>query len=61
MLEVVERITRCVPAKVDPETGADSGDMLAALETAYGHQDFGVFARVIEGGTIAIGQDWRPA
>ena len=61
ILEVVERITRCVATKVDPETGKVAGDTLAALETGYGHQDFGVFARVIDGGDIAIGQDWRPA
>lgn len=61
VLEVVERITRCVATKVDPETGSENGDTLAALETSYGHQDFGVYARVIEGGTITIGQDWRPA
>ncbi len=61
VLEVVERITRCVATKVDPETGAANADTLAALESAYGHQDFGVYARVIEGGPIVIGQDWRPA
>lgn len=61
ILEVVERITRCVATKVDPETGDVKGDTLTALETAYGHQDFGVFARVIAGGNIAIGDEWRPA
>ena len=61
VLEVVERITRCAATRVDPETGAIAGDTLAALETGYGHQDFGVFARVIDGGEIALGQDWSPA
>ena len=37
------------------------GNTLAALETGYGHQDFGIYARVIEGGEIALGQDWRAA
>lgn len=60
-LEIVERITRCAATKVDPETGDMQGDTLAALEATYGHQDFGVYARVIEGGEIAIGQEWRPA
>jgi uncharacterized protein len=49
-----------VATKVDPETGAVRGDTLAALESGYGHQDFGVYARVIAGGEIAVGQDWRP-
>jgi uncharacterized protein len=61
VLEVVERITRCVATEVDPETGEVRGNTLAALEAAYGHQDFGVYARVIEGGDIATGQEWRPA
>jgi uncharacterized protein len=61
VLEVVERITRCVATTVDPETGTVRGNTLAALDTGYGHQDFGVFARVIDGGDIAIGQDWRAA
>lgn len=58
VLEVVERITRCVATTVDPDTGKVAGDTLAALETGYGHQDFGVYARVIEGGEIALDQEW---
>lgn len=61
VLEVVERITRCTATTVDPETGVVQGNTLAALETGYGHQDFGIYARVIEGGEIALGQDWRAA
>lgn len=61
VLEVVERITRCTATTVDPETGEVQGNTLAALETGYGHQDFGIYARVIEGGEIALGQDWRAA
>ncbi|MBN8631276.1 MAG: MOSC domain-containing protein [Rhodobacterales bacterium] len=61
VLEVVERITRCVATSVDPETGVVTGNTLAALETGFGHQDFGVYARVIESGDIALGQDWRAA
>ena len=30
-------------------------DTLGALQATYGHQDFGVYARVITGGTIAVG------
>lgn len=61
VLEVVERITRCTATTVNPETGAVEGNTLAALEAGYGHQDFGVYARVIEGGEIALGQHWRAA
>lgn len=61
VLEVVERITRCSATTVDPETGRVDGNTLSALEAGYGHQDFGVYARVIQGGEIAIGQDWSVA
>lgn len=61
VLEVVERITRCTATTVDPQTGEVSGNTLAALESGYGHQDFGVFARVVDGGSIAAGDEWRPA
>lgn len=61
LLEVVERITRCSATTVDPETGKVQGDTLAALEAGYGHRDFGVYARVIDGGEIALGQEWQAA
>ena len=54
ILEVVERITRCTATTVDPETGKVDGNTLSALETGYGHQDFGIYARVVEAGTIAL-------
>ncbi len=58
VLEVTERITRCTATTVDPESGKVSGNTLTGLETHFGHQDFGVFARVITGGDIAIGAHW---
>ncbi len=30
-------------------------DTLGGLQSAYGHQDFGVYATVTRGGTIATG------
>ena len=61
VLEVVERITRCAATTVDPQTGVVDGNTLDALEAGYGHKDFGVYARVIEGGEIALGQEWKAA
>lgn len=55
LLEVAEPITRCRATCVDPATGREEGDTLKALNEAYGHQDFGVYARVIEAGEIATG------
>lgn len=55
VLRVRERITRCKATTVDPTTGVSDVDTLGALETGWDHQDFGVYAEVVEGGRIAIG------
>jgi uncharacterized protein len=57
-LRVEERITRCRATSADPETGLAAGDTLAALQASYGHHDFGVYATVIEGGAVAVGDAW---
>lgn len=57
VFEVVERIERCNATKADPATGRISGDTLGALRTAYGHQDFGIYTRVIAPGDIAPGAE----
>lgn len=53
-LRIEHRITRCVATSFDPETGRPDGDTLAALEQRWDHHDFGVYARVIQSGTIAL-------
>ncbi len=58
VLRVEERITRCRATMADPDTGLVAGDTLAALQAAYGHQDFGVYATVLEGGALTIGDEW---
>jgi uncharacterized protein len=54
-LRVEERIGRCRATCANPETGAFDADTLGALEQGFGHQDFGVYARVIAGGDVATG------
>jgi len=54
-LRIEERITRCVATTFDPETGLPAGDTLAALDAGWGHKDFGVYARVLTGGPVALG------
>jgi len=61
VLRIEERITRCTATAVDPDTGKPAGNTLAGLQAAYGHQDFGVYGVVIQGGTIAAGNDWSIA
>ena len=53
-LRIEERITRCSATTVDPETGHRNADTLGGLQAAYGHQDFGVYATVVEGGSLAL-------
>jgi uncharacterized protein YcbX len=53
VLEGVERIRRCAATNVDPETGARDLNIPKALQSAFGHADMGIYARVIEGGTVA--------
>ena len=57
-LRIDERITRCNATKVNPVTGTPDADTLTALDAAFGHQDFGVYATVIHGGPVATGDEW---
>jgi uncharacterized protein YcbX len=54
-LRVVERVVRCNLTRTNPETGIRDADTLGALETHYGHKDFGVYCEVIAGGTVTEG------
>ncbi len=58
-LRVRERITRCRATAVDPETGLPDVDTLGALDSGWGHKDFGIFAEVIAAGTVAVGDRAR--
>ncbi len=54
VFRVRERITRCLATTANPETGIRDADTLGALKT-WGHQDFGVYAEVVKGGAISVG------
>ena len=60
LLRVRERITRCKATTVNPETGRSDADTLGGLQAGWGHQDFGVYAEVVEGGTVAVGDTVAP-
>jgi uncharacterized protein len=55
VLHVQERIVRCKATSANPATGQIDADTLAGLNAGYGHQEFGVYARVIAGGALALG------
>jgi uncharacterized protein len=54
-LKVVKRITRCAAINVDPETAARDLEIPQALMRRLGHNECGIYAEVIAGGTIAVG------
>ena len=53
--KIIEPIERCNATKVNPLNGESDIDTLNALNTYYGHQDFGVYCEVITGGSIEKG------
>ncbi|MEM8840329.1 MAG: MOSC N-terminal beta barrel domain-containing protein [Pseudomonadota bacterium] len=54
-LRVTERVKRCNATTANPATGLRDMDVPALLMEKWGHQDFGVYAQVIGGGTIETG------
>ncbi len=54
-LRVVQRITRCVATNVNPETAERDAKPVLELREHFGSADLGVYARVIEGGSVAPG------
>lgn len=58
-LRVEEPIGRCRATGANPDSGLQDADTMAALEAGFGHTDFGVFARVIAGGTVSLGDEVR--
>lgn len=60
-LRVTERIGRCSATHADPATGRRDLDLLELLERGWGHTDFGVFAEVVAGGPVALGDALAPA
>ncbi|MFT7107020.1 MAG: hypothetical protein ACJAVT_001542 [Yoonia sp.] len=56
MLELIEPIKRCKHTMANPQTGARDADTLAALHGGWGHQHFGVYAKVIQNGRITLNE-----
>jgi uncharacterized protein YcbX len=52
-LDVFKTTTRCEATNVDPATGARDMAIPAHLQRTWGHQDFGIYAKVAEGGEIS--------
>lgn len=54
-LEVVEPIERCRAPDADPETGQRDIGMLPLLEEVWKTRNFGIYAKVLDAGTVNLG------
>jgi uncharacterized protein YcbX len=54
-LKVVKRIVRCAATNVDPQTGLRDLALPQTLQQTYGHADCGIYAEVVEGGEVKVG------
>jgi uncharacterized protein len=58
-LAVFARTTRCEATNVDPARGVRDMAVPAHLQRTWGHQDFGIYAKVLTGGEISVGAPAR--
>ena len=56
-LRLLADIDRCMATHVDPFAGARDIDMVAALRAEYGHICCGIYAEVVQGGDVCIGDE----
>jgi uncharacterized protein len=54
-LRVIAAITRCAATQVNPTTAKRDLDIVGALQRTFGHNLMGIYAEVIEGGEIVVG------
>ena len=54
-LKVVKRIVRCAATNVDPETAARDLTIPHTLMRHLGHNECGIYAEVVEAGTVGVG------
>lgn len=60
-LRVRDRIVRCAATSANSVTGRIDSDMPAELERLRGAPVFGIYAEVVNGGSIAVGDEVRVA
>jgi len=56
-LRGVKRIERCAATNVNPETGDRDLNIPLTLQRGFQHPDTGIYADVVEGGEVAIGDE----
>ena len=55
VLKVIEPIWRCRATEASPETGRRDADTMGAMRAAVGDTTFGVYAEVVAGAEVAVG------
>ena len=58
-LEILKMTDRCAATGVEPGTGKRDMDLVQTLRKNFGHVDCGVYAKVLEGGRVAVGNSGR--
>ncbi len=58
-LKIVRRTKRCPATEVNLETGERDVNVPKLLRDTYGHSDMGVYADVVQGGTVSVGDALR--
>jgi len=59
ILQITEPTGRCKATHINPDTGEEDTKILHALKDRYGHTQMGVYAVVVQGGAIRVGDDVR--
>lgn len=59
-LRVFKRIIRCPATQVNPDTAIRDAQPPQWLRQHFGHADLGVYAEVLEGGRVAVGDALEP-
>lgn len=59
-LRVLSPITRCAATQVNPATAARDLNVPKALQQGFGHNNMGIYAEVVDGGVVAIGDGISP-
>jgi uncharacterized protein YcbX len=59
-LRITKRIKRCAATNVDPETGIRDLAIPDTLLRTFDHMDCGIYAQVMAGGEIAVGDTINP-
>ena len=54
---VIKPIVRCIATHVDPDSGEKDIDLVPALYQTYGHRYCGIYARIVRGGGVSIGDE----